>query len=155
MLISVARRVYNPVMFEEYKVYGPYGSGRRIVVLVSPEHRTTMAYARYLMCLKEGRILGPDEQVDHIDDDPLNDAIENLQVLTPEANREKDFARRRTAMMVTMTCPVCGVEFTRLRRNTHLMESRGRSASYCSRSCAGKQQQGRKRGPYKRKQESD
>lgn len=141
-------------MFDGYKVYGPYGSDRKIVVLVSPEHRTTMSYARYLMCLKEGRVLESDEQVDHIDGNRLNDAIDNLQVLTPKANLEKDFARRRAAATVDLICPMCGVEFTRMRRETHLNESRRQVTTFCSRSCAARHQQaGKRRGSYKQKGE--
>lgn len=67
--------------FDDYKVYGPYPDrrqGREMVTLVSPTHRTTTPYPRYLMAMKLGRRLRPDEHVDHIDNNPSNNALENL-----------------------------------------------------------------------------
>ena len=95
-----------------YAIYGPYGSKRQIVVLVSPGHRTTMSYARYLMSLHMGRELTDNEEVDHIDDDCTNDVIENLQILTPAQNREKQNRLRLQRSIVTLTCPECGNETT-------------------------------------------
>lgn len=62
----------SPHPFENYKVYGPYegmkgSSMRRMVTLISREHKTTMSYARYLMCVQEGRWLERDEEADHIE----------------------------------------------------------------------------------------
>jgi hypothetical protein len=123
-------------VYEGYKIYGPYGSRRKIVALVSPNHRTTMSYARYLMSLHLGRTLTADEEVDHIDDDCTNDVIENLQLLTPQGNLEKQ-AATKVKNMVTLICPNCGVEFTRDRRFTHLRSnSKQKNPSCCSRSCS-------------------
>ncbi len=124
--------------FAGYQIYGPYGSGRKIVVLVAQEHRTTMSYARYLMSEKLGRELTDMEEVDHVDDDCMNDAIGNLQVLTPRQNKAKQDARRRAAALVTLVCPECGNEFTRFRRNTNLRPKGSASPSCCSRSCSGR-----------------
>lgn len=68
-----------------------YKDNRRHVCLVDSTmtKRKSISYARYLMCVKEGRILGPNEEVDHIDNDKTNDSIDNLQILTPEQNRAK------------------------------------------------------------------
>lgn len=123
------------VPFDDYVVYGPYlgrkgAFKRRMVTLKKPGHTTTMAYARYLMCVKESRWLEIAEQVDHIDDDRLNDSLDNLQVLTPSANTSKN----RVVTMVTLVCPGCMREFTRERRRTHL--SKGGSPSCCSHKCA-------------------
>lgn len=63
---------------------------RRMVCLVKDKHdRTTISYARYLMSVKLGRLLTDHEHVDHIDNDKTNDLIDNLQILTPEENRDK------------------------------------------------------------------
>ena len=124
----------NP--FDGYKVYGPYmhrNEGRRIVFLVSKDHRTSMSYARYLLCVREGRWLESDEQADHIDNDKLNDSIDNLQILSP---RENTLKGRKSAIMVTLTCPRCGSIFTRRKKQTHL--TKGGNPSTCSRSCGGK-----------------
>ena len=123
-------------MFEGYKIYGPYGSKRKMVALVSPEHRTTMSYARYLMTLHLGRELTDQEEVDHIDDDYTNDVIENLQILTPEQNKAKQDKLRREQALITLTCPQCGEEFTRFRRFTKMRNGGSGEPSCCSRRCS-------------------
>jgi len=88
-------------MFEEFKVWGPYTiiSGtvkRRRVVLQDKKNyrkKTSMNYARYLMCLKENRLLSSDEEVDHIDENPLNDSIDNLQILSKPENHKKHYKK--------------------------------------------------------------
>lgn len=123
-------------MFEDYKIYGPYGKHRKIVALVSPDHRTTMSYARYLMTLHLGRELTADEEVDHIDDDYTNDIIENLQILTPDQNREKQNRLRLERSLITLTCPQCDKEFTRPRRYTKFRTGGSGEPSCCSRRCS-------------------
>jgi hypothetical protein len=80
----------------EVKVYGPYthkGTGRKIVVVYDDSgKRKSMSYARFLLQESLGRELTGDETADHIDEDPTNDDLDNLQVLTPTENIEK--ARR-------------------------------------------------------------
>lgn len=73
------------------KAYLIMGSEHRQMVCLfnSPTDRTTIAYARYLMSVKLGRILNDDETVDHIDNNKLNDDINNLQILSREDNIAK------------------------------------------------------------------
>jgi hypothetical protein len=92
-----------------------------------------MSYARYLLCVKEGRLLSAEEEADHIDDDRGNDDPGNLQVLPWVVNRQKA-GKGRT--MVTLTCPGCSSDFERERRQTHLVK--GGPPSCCSRSCSGR-----------------
>ena len=129
--------------FVNHRIYGPYEGGsrgtRRIVFIVRPDKsRTSMSYSRYLLCLKEGRLLQSYEEADHIDNDCLNDSPNNLQILTPEANKQK-YAQTQTKTMVTLICPGCGEEFTRERRQTHLVKGY-KNPTACSRSCATKAQ---------------
>lgn len=56
------------------------------------EKRKTIAYARYLVSVREGRYLKDTEYVDHIDEDKTNDSIENLQILTDLENKQKHAA---------------------------------------------------------------
>lgn len=125
--------------YKGYKVYGPYlhaKEGRYYVQLVVPgskaNHRTTISYARYLMTMHLGRLLTDDEQVDHIDDNKLNDDFSNLQILT----RKENAAKGRSRAMVDLICPNCGVAFSRERRQTHLTKGHG-SRTFCSRRCSG------------------
>jgi HNH endonuclease len=125
----------NP--YDGYKVYGPYlhkKEGRRMIVLVSGIHRTSTSYARYLMSMKLGRLLDPLEEVDHKDDNKLNDDINNLQIL----NHQQNSSKNRSPTMITLVCPWCNNEFERERRQ--VLHKPRKYPACCSRSCAGKYQ---------------
>ena len=114
--------------FNNYNLYIVHhkAEGRQYACLVPIDpsmglKRTTLSYARYLMCVKEGRILNPEEQVDHIDNDKSNDDINNLQILTQRENNIKE-GKRRGTNMVYLRCPWCGTMFFRERRQTHLVK---------------------------------
>jgi hypothetical protein len=122
--------------FEDYRLYIVTHKGennRKMANLVSASHRTTLSYARYLMCVKLGRKLLPKEQVDHIDNNPLNDSIENLQVLSPQANAQKH-SKLHPGKTYKFICPVCGVEFVRPRNRVTTWLKTGRVPS-CSKTC--------------------
>lgn len=103
-------------------MYGPAVStkdGRKRVVLAAIDDgfyasQTSMSYARYLLSIKLGRRLDPKEHVDHIDGDPTNDSVENLQILSSAANTQKYFKDHDLyAKERTLTCAGCGVVFNR------------------------------------------
>lgn len=79
--INTQRRV----MYTGYKVYGPYTGedGRLRVVLYrsADKHRITVSYPKYLMEMSLGRKLDEDEQVHHKDENPGNNAMDNLEIL--------------------------------------------------------------------------
>lgn len=96
---------------------------------------TSMLYSRYLMSVKLGRVLDKTEQVDHINNNPLDDRIENLQILSGSDNMKKyatEVSKGQT--MVELICP-CGTKFTRVKRNTFLTKSRNAINTFCSRKC--------------------
>ena len=100
------------------------------------KNRTTISYARYLMSVKEGRILEDYEEVDHIDNDKSNDNIDNLQILSLDENKLKYATSSHIGVtMVKLKCPNCGRIFSKEKRNTHL-DKKGKCTS-CCRSCAG------------------
>jgi hypothetical protein len=81
---------------------GPYASlyksgyvitnsdGRKSIVLYnSPSDRLTTAFARYRMSVITGTVVDENLQVDHIDNNRLNDADDNLQLLSPQDNAIK------------------------------------------------------------------
>ena len=82
------------ISFEPYLLYDPVlhkKENRYYVYLINPfnkKDRTSTSYARYLFSVKLGRRLSSTEEVDHIDNNKLNDELSNLQVLSPEKNRE-------------------------------------------------------------------
>ena len=87
-----------------------------------------------------GRELEAWEQVDHINDDPTDNRIENLQILSyAENNRKAVKASGRGAVFMQFTCPVCGVIFTRSRSVfVHNQIKQGKAGPFCSKSCVGK-----------------
>lgn len=109
---------------------------RRVVSLIYKNgNRTSMSYARYLMCCKLKRFLGSDEHVDHIDNDKLNDVIDNLQILTLLENNRKSNKGR---LFISYICPGCHRQFDRPKNKSHL-SSKGMYTS-CSRNCSRKVQ---------------
>ncbi len=119
------------------RIYGPYLSPqkRRLVVLVGKGRRKTIALAKALLEIKIGRRLASGETADHIDDDPLNDNPDNLQVLPLLGNILKS---KRPAAMVNVICPQCGKPFrARQRRVRGNQQVQGKAGPFCSKSCAG------------------
>lgn len=120
--------------FEGYTLYIVYHKkeDRTMAQLVkSSTDRTTMSYARYLMCVHLGRILAKDEHVDHINDDKNDDRIENFQILTQEQNREK-YAKANPRKMYELICPICQCMFY---RDIHRLWQKVNPC--CSRKCGG------------------
>ena len=119
------------------KVYGPYKrkDGRKHVIHFGDGTRRTQSYPRYLMEQHLGRKLEDWEHVDHINDDPTDDRIENLQILTVTENNRKS---SKGELYATFVCPVCGIEVKK--KYNHIKHNRlsGKEGPFCSRSCAGK-----------------
>lgn len=124
------------------KVYGPYiskSNGRRFVSIVDDNGgRQLKWYSRYLWELHKGPI-PKGMEVDHIDEDYLNDRIENYQLLTPLENIEKSARHRGVlAEQYEGICPECGTAFTQSARNVRANRKKGFGGPYCSRSCSGR-----------------
>jgi len=129
--------------FENYNLYKQYSQkdDRYYAILyprdgIGRRKRITMSYARYLMCVKEQRILSKDETVDHIDEDRKNDSIDNLQILTIKQNQEKYAVNRVSKKMVVLKCPICEKIFEKPYNHCSLfIGSKRAKVSYCSRQC--------------------
>lgn len=112
---------------------------RKIVDLyLSDAERTTISYARYLMCVKLGYILGDEYEVDHIDDDKTNDDINNLQVLTKEQNRIKRESNYIVNQQVVygVYCAYCGGPFLITERDRKMKIAKGVQHTFCSKRCS-------------------
>jgi hypothetical protein len=116
------RRMANLILMDDVKV------------------RTTISYARYLMSVKMNRFLMEDEEVDHIDDNKMNDDIINLQILSKAENKRKQelLKERTNPSFILLLCPVCNTQFNYPSRNYKFHTKRGRTRFNCSRKCAGK-----------------
>ena len=111
---------------------------RNVILFNSSKDRSTVSYARYLMSVKLGRFLTDEEHVDHRDEDKTNDAISNLQILTPGQNALKNLLHRLGSInLVRLSCPGCMKRFERRRGNTQLIPSMHGKITCCSRRCAG------------------
>ena len=102
------------------------------------------SYARYLMAVKLGRFLTDQEEVDHIDNNKTNDDPNNLQILTPEQNREKQRLHYINSVQqkFDLACPYCGKDFTLTEREmggriTQIQKNNSIGLIYCSTNCAG------------------
>ena len=97
--------------------------------------RGNMTYARFLMQEHLGRLLGPDEHVDHQNDDHHDDRIGNLQLLTPGANTRKS---QGEITWMEFICPQCGNPGIQNARHVRNNRKKGRAGPFCGKSCAGK-----------------
>lgn len=131
-------KIQTEYPFEDYVGYLVVNKEhRKNVCLVHriTKDRTTISYARYLVSVKEHRLLTKIEHVDHKDEDKTNDALSNLQILTKVENNAKSRkARNITRKYVSMICPACKEEFDRAQNKTHL----GKKGKYtaCSKMCS-------------------
>jgi hypothetical protein len=128
--------------YEGYRVYKVYHKriDRYMAILFeSNERRTSTAWAKYVYETHHKVKLPKGQQVDHRDENRLNDDISNLQVLTKKDNIEKNVATRPPRKTVDLVCPVCQQTFTRRIGQTNLVPCRkNQRRVFCSRVCIGK-----------------
>lgn len=125
--------------YDNYQVYKPRihkKEKRQYITLRDLETKKlkTMSYARYLLSVKEKRILNTDETVDHIDNNKLNDNIENLQILTSEQNIVKYLTEvHKPKDLFEFICPNCNKVIYKDKRQLHKKQK----LFFCSRHCSG------------------
>lgn len=109
---------------------------RNVVLYNNDTDRTTISYAKYLKTIELGRFIPDGYEVDHIDSDPLNDSLENLQVLTVEEHKEhkEKTARESSAIKYELVCKQCGTIF--FKQESRI--SKVAKNTFCSKQCVGK-----------------
>lgn len=121
------------------QVHANEGNRKYVCLYNSNNNRTLISYARYLMCVKVGYVLPPELEVDHIDDDKTNDAINNLQILTSEQNRYKQHLLiLEQQELYYFECPICDRNFLRDKRQAWKFFNTGKIPT-CSKECGYKQ----------------
>lgn len=125
------------------KIYGPYTcfDGRIRIVLVDKFGTTTMSYPKYLMEQHLGRKLLDNEEVHHIDENPQNNDLDNLEVRTG-TNHRKHHASLFVEKSELFVCPQCDklIELVGRKLSTYKASARNRGSAgpFCSRRCAGR-----------------
>lgn len=111
--------------------------GRYVYARV-PKHpnATSTGYVLYHRILVEnsiGRLLTADEVVHHIDLNPLNNDLSNLQLLT--ATEHVKLHARLREHFIELVCPQCGKTFRRKYNNRPVIKNN--KQGFCSRRCNG------------------
>lgn len=121
--------------------------GRLMAYIKEGDKHQVVSYPRVIMENYLGRKLLPTEEVHHKDENPLNNEIDNLEVLTKEEHLRLHVEENRKYFDKIMTCPICGNTFLwtaeqqmRFHSNVNRKERKGKTNAYpfCSKSCAGK-----------------
>lgn len=106
-----------------------------------PETKKVRSYPRYLMGQYLGRPLLPEEDVHHIDENPLNNDISNLEVIMHGEHQRR---HSQKYFDKEMTCPICGKEFvwTSQQQQKHAgnvkrQSRRDTGLVFCSKRCSG------------------
>lgn len=111
--------------YEGYFLYRVFDKKqeRYLAVLFSTSHRTTIAYAKYVLEVHLGRKLNHNCEAHHKDENFANDSIDNLEELE-RGEHVKRHAKGQT--MVSGVCLYCESPFVRPKRNAREMK-------YCTR----------------------
>ena len=100
------------------------------------------SYPRLLMADQLGRPLEADEDVHHIDGNPLNNDLSNLEVIN-SMDHKRQHAIKYYFEDKEMVCPICGNTFLwtaksqRYKQNEIMCNRRSHAGPYCSNHCRG------------------
>ena len=119
-------------------------TGRNCVELVhetlkAPHRRNKrfISYAKYLWISHHKREVPMGFEIDHINNNPKDDRIENLQLLTKSANIQKEYkdTGRAGKLVADLICPICGTKITK--RIAQIRKSVRSQPCCCSTKCSG------------------
>lgn len=100
-------------------------------------HKVT-SYPRVLMEMKLGRPLLKTEDVHHKDENPLNNTLENLEVIDHREHDRMHGGNNKKYINKEMICPICNNTFIWNTRQQSQFQRKKRSGGpFCSKRCAG------------------
>ena len=135
---------------EEYRVYvNLCKDGRyRALKVYSDGRRENVSYPRIIVERSIGRSLLPTEDVHHIDENPKNNDISNLEVVDHVEHCTKhgleNSPYKTLGDKIRVSCYICGKSFTitrkQLREKVRNVNRKRRTTEcfFCSRECSGK-----------------
>lgn len=99
-------------------------------------YRGRYAYEHHVIFWQHtGYTIKKGEVIHHKDGNKRHNVYENLELKTNEEHKREHSTTGRT--MVDLICPICYTEFTKERRQTHLVKKNCKFTC-CSRSCSAK-----------------
>lgn len=107
------------------------------------DKKKVVSYPRFIMEKELGRTLQDKEEVHHVDGNPLNNEISNLEIKVHGEHQREHSTKYFDKSMI---CPNCGKEFvwTALQQRYHYSNlsrknkiEKSNSGPFCSRKCAG------------------
>lgn len=121
------------------KLYGPYKrkDGRWQLTIKKDNGKiTSVSYPKYLYEEHHKIKLAPNETIDHIDNNPDNNLITNLQILSRSDNSKKSVVK---AKRIELICKYCGkIFFRRTALEKYNREIKKKDGPFCSKACVGK-----------------
>ena len=114
-------------------------NGRKYLCLFnSQDDRTLISYARYLYSIHLGYVIPDEYEVDHKNNDPTDDRINNYQLLTKEQNRLKQewWYNAMVQEWYIVHCAHCHGLFYLTQRLLNMKIQHETEYLFCSRTCA-------------------
>lgn len=138
--------LYKVDLENDVTVYEPNKGDGRIRAYIK-SMKCVVSYPKLLMAVHLGRDLDDDEEVHHIDENPLNNDLSNLMVL-PKSEHAKLHGEEKRIIFEdkVMICPMCGKEFIwTAHRQQNAYRNSFRSSKkinaamgpFCSKHCSG------------------
>lgn len=120
------------------KVLGPYlnNCNRLFVRIGENGNYITKSYPKYLMEEKLGRPLEPNEDVHHIDGNPLNNDLSNLEIRI-HGEHQKEHSLKYPEKII-LECSWCHNKFVASKVQRYQYCENYKKNYFCSHKCAGK-----------------
>lgn len=112
--------------------------GRMYITIEENGKRYSLPYAKFILQQKLGRKLIGNETADHEDNNKLNDAPDNIQLLNRGKNTQKYIEDKFGGLYlkVKCVCKACEKEFERLASQERTRIKKRMDGPFCSKSCA-------------------